>query len=65
MAKTVFDVLKTEIEQEISSASDAITSGAAKDFPQYKELTGRIQGLRLAMRLISDLAKNYMDDDDE
>lgn len=65
MAKTVFDVLKDKIEEDRSSAVDFLASGGAKDFTQYKEATGLIRGLETCLSHINDLARNYMDDDDE
>ena len=36
MAKTVFDVLKNKIEDDMSSATEFLSNGGAKDFAQYK-----------------------------
>lgn len=65
MAKTVFDVLKEKIEEDRSSAKEFLGAGGAKDFSQYKEITGLIRGLESCLNHINDLAKNYMDDNDE
>ena len=42
MAKTVLDVLKEKIEADKASAMDFLASGGAKDFSQYKEVTGLV-----------------------
>jgi hypothetical protein len=34
MAKTVFDVLRNKIEDDMSSATDFLGNGGAKDFSQ-------------------------------
>lgn len=65
MAKTVFDVLKDKIEEDRSSAVDTLASGGVRDFAQYKEATGFIRGLETCLYHINDLARNFMDDDDE
>ncbi|MGB1651234.1 MAG: hypothetical protein ACPHEP_09410 [Acidimicrobiales bacterium] len=65
MAKTVFDVLKEKIEEDRSSAQEFLGAGGAKDFAQYKEITGLIRGLESCLNHINDLAKNYMEDNDE
>tara|TARA_B100002019_G_C21175181_1_gene550734 strand:+ start:585 stop:782 length:198 start_codon:yes stop_codon:yes gene_type:complete len=65
MAKTVFDVLRDKIEEDRSSAVDFLASGGAKDFAQYKEATGLIRGLETCLSHINDLARNFMEDDDE
>jgi hypothetical protein len=65
MAKTVFDVLKDKIEDDKSSALEFLGNGGAKDFAQYKEVVGLIRGLEAGINYVEDLAKNYMDDDDD
>ena len=65
MAKTVFDVLKEKIGDDKSSALEFLGSGGAKDFAQYKEVVGLIRGLGACTTHIEDLAKNYMEDDDD
>lgn len=65
MAKTVFDVLKDKIEDDKSSAQEFLGNGGAKDFAQYKEVVGLIRGLEAGINYVEDLAKNYMDDDDD
>ena len=65
MAKTVFDVLTERIDEEISSAQVFLKGGAAKDYPQYKEIVGLIRGLEAGKEFIADLSRNYMDNDDD
>jgi len=65
MAKTVFDVLKINIEAEIASALEFLENGGAKDYAQYKEVTGLIRGLKSSISHIQDLSRNYMEDDNE
>lgn len=63
MAKTVFDVLKDKIDDDISSAQSFLTAGSPKDYANYREVVGLIRGLEATKSYIEDLAKNYMDDD--
>ena len=65
MAKTVFDVLKDNIEVDKASALEFLGSGGAKDFAQYKEVAGLIRGLESSISHIQDLSRNYMEDDNE
>ena len=65
MAKTVFDVLKEKLETDKVSAQDFLGGGGAKDFSQYKEVTGLIRGLEAGLSYIEDLSRNYMEHDDE
>tara|TARA_R100001460_G_scaffold33742_3_gene65951 strand:+ start:1100 stop:1297 length:198 start_codon:yes stop_codon:yes gene_type:complete len=65
MAKTVFDVLKDRINDDISSAQSFLNAGSPKDYANYREVVGLIRGLEATKYYIEDLAKNYMDDDDD
>lgn len=65
MAKTVFDVLIEKCDEHIQSHSEFLVSGGAKEFPEYKEVTGVIRGLTLAKREILDLLRNQMKEDDD
>ena len=65
MAKTVLDVLKDKIEVDKTSARQFLGNGGAKDFAEYKEVTGMIRGLETCMNYVEDLSRNYMEDDDE
>jgi|TARA_R100001510_G_scaffold57077_1_gene64044 hypothetical protein len=65
MAKTVFDVLNEKLNEDKSSALEFLGQGGVKDFAQYKETTGFIRGLETCMNHISDLSRNYLEDDDD
>jgi hypothetical protein len=64
MAKTVFDVLKEKIDDQITMYQNHLIDGTCEDFAKYKELCGVIRGLATARREIQDLAKHVEDDDD-
>tara|TARA_R100000656_G_scaffold109678_1_gene81691 strand:+ start:36 stop:242 length:207 start_codon:yes stop_codon:yes gene_type:complete len=64
-AKTVFDVLKDRMNEDVSSALQFLGSGGAQDFAQYKEVTGLIRGLRSCIDHVEDLARNQLEDDDD
>lgn len=65
MATTVFDVLTKKINEEISSAQSFLTGGSPKDYANYREVVGLIRGLESSKSYIEDLAKNYMENDDD
>ena len=65
MAKTVFDVLKEKLEADKKNTIEFLVSAGAKDFAQYKEMTGLIRGLETGISYIEDLSRNYMEDEDE
>ena len=65
MAKTVFDVLTKKIGEDISSAQNFLTAGSPKDYANYREVVGLIRGLETSKQYVEDLAKNYMENDDD
>ncbi len=65
MAKTVFDVLTQKIDEDISSATQFLAGGSAKDFAGYKEIVGLIRGLEASKQYVEDLSRNYMDEDND
>ena len=64
MAATAFDVVFKELEERRESIAQALISGAAKDFAEYKDLCGEIRGLSRAHAFITDLVKRMENDDD-
>lgn len=65
MAKTVFDVLLEKISEDKESAQQHLVGGGAQDFAAYREVVGVIRGLDSCRNHIEDLAKNYLESDDE
>lgn len=64
MATTAFSVVLTEIEERRESIAQALISGAAKDFAEYKFMTGEVQGLSRVHAFITDLVRK-MENSDE
>ena len=65
MAKTVFDVLDEKFTLAMKDQEAFVVSGGAKTFEAYKEACGVIRGLARAQQEVRDLAKNFMEDNDE
>lgn len=66
MAKTVFQVLKIGLDDQVKLVTESLTSGAAKDYAAYKEMCGVIRGLDFAHQAITDLEhKLHLGDDDD
>ena len=65
MAKTVFDVLIQQIEEQKLSSTQFLTSGGPKDYAQYKEVTGLIRGLGVSIGIIEDLVRQQENGEDE
>ena len=61
---TAFDVVLKEIEDKRDSTARALIDGAARDFAEYKSMTGEIRGLSLAHSFITDLVRR-METEDE
>jgi hypothetical protein len=64
MATTAFSVVLKEIEERRDSIAQALISGAAKDFAEYKSMCGEIRGLSSVHAFITDLVRQmeYSDD---
>ena len=64
MAKSVFDVLLMKYGEDVSSSTQFLAKGGAKDFSEYREVVGRIRGLQLAIQTTKDLSRSQMEEDD-
>ena len=65
METKIFNVLKSNLEEEIQSLVLVLSDGGAKSYDHYKELCGTIRGLRTAQREIGDLVRKTKDFEDE
>jgi hypothetical protein len=65
MAKTVFDVLEEKLAAQQRSFEEHLSTGGAKDFPEYRDSCGVIRGLAIARRELSDLLRVYKDQEDD
>jgi hypothetical protein len=61
---TAFNVVIKEIEERRDSIAQALISGSAKDYAEYKFMTGEIQGLSRAHAFVTDLVRK-MENEDE
>lgn len=64
MTTTVYDVLIQKYGEDISSATEHLVGGGAKDYAEYREVVGRIRGLRIACDTTKDLSRSQMEDGD-
>ena len=63
MDKTL-EILLRECRNKRAQLVEAISSGAAKDYAEYRALCGEIRGLLTAESYLLDLAKNLENADD-
>lgn len=58
------EVLLEQYRDKRSQIAEAVSSGAAKDYAEYRALCGEIRGLLTAEMYLTDLAKNLENSDD-
>jgi hypothetical protein len=63
MDKTL-EILLRQFRDKRSQLADAVSSGAAKDFAEYRAICGEIRGLLTAESYLTDLAKNLENSDE-
>ena len=54
-----------ELKDREGTLSERLASGGAKDYPEYRELCGHIQGLLFAQSYIADLVRKMEQSDDD
>jgi|TARA_B110000977_G_C10907289_1_gene427758 hypothetical protein len=52
--------LVKRLRQQMNECSDHISTGSCKDFPEYKRMTGVIEGLALAEREVLDWKEQHI-----
>lgn len=61
----VFEVLQKDIDDQINMISESLAAGHAKDYAEYREMCGRIRGLRYAQQANDALARRLREGDDD
>ena len=64
MAATALSVVIKEINERRESIKNALSDGAAKDYSEYRAMSGEIKGLSLAHSLVTDLVRQLEYDDE-
>jgi hypothetical protein len=62
---TTLEVLSKQYQSKRMQIVEALSSGAAKDYAEYRAMCGEVRGLLTAEIYIEDLAKRLETDDDE
>lgn len=60
-----FEVLISQIDEEVGHKSTAICHGLARSFEEYTRLCGEVRGLLMAKELTEALIKRMENSDDE
>ena len=62
---TVVDVFLAEIRERAKLSTDHLSSGAVKDYAEYRDICGFIRGLETADAFLTDLLKKqeYLEDE--
>jgi hypothetical protein len=63
MSTNAFNLVIKEIEEKRESIARALIEGSAKDYAEYKSMTGEIRGLSLAHAYVSDLLRKMENDE--
>jgi hypothetical protein len=58
------EVLLSQYRDKRMQVAEAVSSGSAKDYAEYRALCGEIRGLLIAESYLLDLAKNLENSDD-
>lgn len=65
MATNALSLVLKEIEEQRELIARSLVDGSAKDFAEYKSMSGEIRGLSLAHGYMTDLVRKIERDDDE
>ena len=60
----VLKLLAEKIDDKVAQLQEALGSGSAKDYVEYKAMVGEIKGLLTARLNIQDLQKNIEESDE-
>ena len=58
---TELDVIKQKIRNKMNELADDLALGSARDFAEYRHLTGMISGIAMVERDILDLEQRQRD----
>jgi uncharacterized protein YaaR (DUF327 family) len=65
MNDKVLKLLSEKIDDKVAQLQEALGSGSAKDYVEYKAMVGEIKGLLTARLNIQDLQKHLEESDDD
>jgi hypothetical protein len=60
-----FEYITKQLRERSEIVSERLGTGGAKDYAEYRELCGQIQGLLYAQSVISDLVRKMESNEDD
>lgn len=64
MDSKIFALLKKQIDDDKLNAAQALVSGRAADFADYRHLCGVVRGLEMAQRNVEEMEVRVLHSDD-
>ena len=64
MDTRVLEVISSQINEQVTLVKDHLGTGQPKDYAEYRELCGKLQGLLVSQRIVKDLERNLEQADD-
>lgn len=61
--KTELDLIRHKIRQKLNELADDLALGSAKDYGDYRHMTGMVAGLALVERDIMDIQERLQQED--
>ncbi len=61
---TLWDEIQRKLNKEIEEYKNILANGGISDYYSYRDIVGRIEGLRQSQEILRDLLKNYLDEEE-
>lgn len=59
-----FEAIRKKIREDLNDLADYLSTGGAVDYPAYRHIVGKIEGLATAERHILDFEERLLKDQD-
>lgn len=61
---TLWDEIQRKLNKEIEEYKNILANGGISDYNNYRDIVGRIEGLRQSKEILHDLLKTYLDEEE-
>jgi hypothetical protein len=55
---------RAEIAREMQKVADRVTAGSARDYAEYRQMVGRIQGMKDGLTVVDEVFNKLLDEGD-